>query len=414
MYRNAQDSAGFKRNRVVNLSLVILCQSFQALSFGGVALFLPLIRRDLGLSFTQGGTLSAVAVLIYALMQVPVGYLTDRFGPKRLFFFGVLGTTVLALALGLVTEYWQALAVQALSGCTRAFLFAPGLALLSGWFPPHRQATAAGFYLVGMFLGTITLDLVGPLLVVEYSWRVPFIGFASLGIVISFIFARFGNESSSRGAQQKVTIGEMLRLFRYRVMWVSGILQYIRLAIWQGIEFWLPSLLVEEKGLALQLTGLLIAIRTGIIAPSNILGGYLSDRLKNPVLVIGFSLIMLAVTVGLFIVVKSMVLLIIVIFINALFVQMYFGPLFAFPVEVLGTRTAGISRGFSNLFANLGAFSFIYLLGGLRDLTGSFNSGFYAIIGICLVGLVMTSVLARIRHSPLDRQPPAVRADAGS
>ncbi len=365
------------------------------------------------MSFTQGGTLSAVAVLVYALMQVPVGYLTDRFGPKRLFFIGVLGTTILALALGLVTEYWQALAVQALSGCSRAFLFAPGLALLSGWFPPHRQATAMGLYLVGMFVGTITLDIVGPLLVAHYSWRVPFIGFASLGIIISFIFARFGRVSSSRGGQQKVTIGEILRLFRYRVMWVCGILQYIRLAIWQGIEFWLPSLLIEEKGLALQLTGLLIAIRTGIIAPSNMLGGYISDRMKNPVLVIGLSLVMLAVTVGLFIVVKSMVLLIVAIFINALFVQMYFGPLFAFPVEILGTRTAGISRGFSNLFANLGAFSFIYLLGGLRDFTGSFDSGFYAIIGLCLIGLVMTFVLARLRRTTPGRQPPAGHTGAG-
>jgi len=49
-----------------------------------------------------------------------------------------------------------------------------------------------------------------------------------------------------------------------------------------------------------------------------------------------------------------MILLVALIFINAIFLQMYFGPLFSIPVEILGVSKAGISIGFSNLFANVG------------------------------------------------------------
>ena len=58
--------------------LLVLCQSQQVLATGGISLFLPLIRWDVGLDFTQGGTLAAASTLVYALMQIPAGYLADR------------------------------------------------------------------------------------------------------------------------------------------------------------------------------------------------------------------------------------------------------------------------------------------------------------------------------------------------
>src|SRR4030066_1455978 len=107
MNEEMKDSRVVNRNRVTTVSLTVLCQSFQALSMGGISLLLPIIRKDLGLSFTQGGTLAAATTLVYTLMQIPAGYLSDRYSPKRLFVIGVLGSTVLALTFGLVSNYWQ-------------------------------------------------------------------------------------------------------------------------------------------------------------------------------------------------------------------------------------------------------------------------------------------------------------------
>jgi sugar phosphate permease len=194
---------------------------------------------------------------------------------------------------------------------------------------------------------------------------------------------------------------EALRLFRYKVMWVCGAIQYIRFGVVQGITYWLPSFLVDEKGLPLQLSGFIIATQVVLMSPSNIVGGYISDRLKNPILVIGVSLSALGITTGLLITAHNLILLVALIFINAIFLQTYFGPLFSIPVEILGVPKAGISTGFSNLFANIGGFTAAYLLGALKDRSGAFKPGFFAICGACFLGLVLTFILARMRREAM-------------
>ena len=230
MNGDMKDTRVVKRDRITTVSLTVLCQSFQALSVGGIALLLPIIRKDLGLSFTQGGSLAAASTLVYALMQIPAGYLSDRFSPKRLFCIGILGSTILSLTFGLVTNYWQALANQTLSGFFRALLFTPGMALLTGWFPPNRRATATGLYLIGGYSGSVIFNLLGPLLVARFDWRFSFISIASVGIVAILFLLRFGKDSPPTGERPKGNMLEALHLFRYKLMWVCGGIQYIRLA----------------------------------------------------------------------------------------------------------------------------------------------------------------------------------------
>ncbi len=390
-----------ERDRITTISLTVVCQSFQALSMGGIALLLPIIRKDLGLSFTQGGSLAAATTLVYALMQIPAGYLSDRFSPKRLFCIGIFGSTLLALTFGLVANYWQALVNQMLSGFFRALLFTPGMALLTGWFPPNRRATATGLYLIGGYSGSVIFNLVGPLLVARFDWRFSFISIASVGIIAILFLIRFGKDAPPTGERRKGNMLEALQLFRHKVMWVCGGIQYIRFGVVQGITYWLPSLLINEKGLSLQSAGIIIAIQVVLMSPSNIIGGYISDRLKNPILVIAVSLGVLGITTGLLITANSMILLVALIFINAIFLQMYFGPLFSIPVEILGVSKAGISIGFSNLFANVGGFSAAYLLGVLKDRSGAFKPGFFAICGACFLGLALTLILGRMRRKAM-------------
>jgi sugar phosphate permease len=90
-----------------------------------------------------------------------------------------------------------------------------------------------------------------------------------------------------------------------------------------------------------------------------------------------------------------------VIALNAIFMTIYFGPLFYVPIEVLGQRTAGLVTGVGNLFANLGALSAAYLLGVVKDFTGSFAWGFFGIASLCSVGVLLSVVLARLRQRAL-------------
>jgi ACS family D-galactonate transporter-like MFS transporter len=389
------------RDRVNTVALVVFCQVVHGLTFSAIPLLLPLIREDLQISFTQAGMLSAAATLSYAFGQIPAGFLSDRFGPKRLFFIGLLGWSALSLCFGLIHVFWLALVTQLIAGAFRALLFAPGLALLASWFPPERRATAMSFYMLGGFAGTIVLSLGGPLLTAHYGWRAAFVSFAALGIATAFVYKALAKEKPRKQPLQILALTDVFQLFRYPIMWVCSGLQFVRFSVVTAFNFWLPSLLVADRGLSVQTAGLVVAMSAAFTAPSNTVGGYVSDRLKNPPLVIGGALTILACTSTLLVVVESIPLLLLVIAVNSIFLQFYFGPLFFVPMEVLGQRIAGTTTGFSNLFANLGGFFTAYALGVVKDRAGTFTWGFVGISALCLIGVALSVVLARMRKRAL-------------
>jgi len=163
-----------------------------------------------------------------------------------------------------------------------------------------------------------------------------------------------------------------------------------------------PALFVAAAHIqAGEAAGLITAMGFALTGPSNAIGGYASDRLRNPPLVIGGSLAMLACTSALLVVVESIPVLVLVVAVNAVFIQFYFGPLFHVPVEVLGSRFAGMSAGFGNMFANLGSLTFAYALGVVKDTAGTFKWGFLATSAMCAIGVLLALLLARIRKKAL-------------
>jgi sugar phosphate permease len=176
-------------------------------------------------------------------------------------------------------------------------------------------------------------------------------------------------------------------------------LQFVRFGVVQGIMFWLPTLLINVKQFPLQLTGVIIAVQAIITGAGNIFGGYLSEKFKKPTLLIAVSMLILLITTALMVPLNSMGLVIAVIFINAIFIQAYFGPLFTLAVEILGPEKTGVSNGVSNMFAIFGGLFAAYLMGFLRDTTGSFEWGFYSVCILCALGLVLTLILERMRRA---------------
>lgn len=396
-------AAGGARSRegATTVALVVLCQLFHGLTFSGIPLFLPLIRTDLGITFSQAGLLSAAATLSYAFGQVPAGYLSDRFGPKRLFFIGLLGWSALSITLGLVHAFWLAVVNQLVAGAFRALLFAPGMSLLVSWFPPQRRATAMSLYMVGGFAGTIVLSLFGPWLAHALGWRRAFMMLAALGVAASIVYHYQAKEKPRQQGAKQPGLSEMLGLLRHRILWVCSAIQFIRFSVVTAVNFWLPTLLVADRGFSLQAAGLVTAMGAAFTAPSNAVGGYVSDRLKNPPLVIGASLAILACCATLLVTVESVGVLLLVVAVSSVFLQFYFGPLFFVPMEVLGQRTAGMTTGISNLFANIGGFLTAYALGVVKDHAGSFKWGFIGVSGLCLIGVGLAVVLARMRTTAL-------------
>ena len=381
---------------VGNSAFLIIGQSTQALGFGAISLFLPLIRQDIGISFTEAGSLAAVGTLVYAIMMVPAGYLGDRFNAKTVFVVGLVGVNVTSLLFAVLTDYHALLANQAVSGGFRALLFGPGMVLITAQFSPERRATAMGIFIAGGMSSNVLLNLLGPVLVGPLGWRTLIIIFSVSALVVAVLYMLLGTPITRREGSTPPRIREIPGLLKHPVVWTTGVIQFVRLSVAMGLMFWLPTILVEDKGFSLTLAGLIVALNAAIVAPSNIFGGIISDRLKRPLLVIGVSLVALAISTALLGVVQGVVLVILVIVVNAVFVQLYFGPLFAVPLQYLGSSNAGLLSSLGNLFANLGALATALVMGYIKDATGRFDVGLYVLAALCIVGLAATMLTARL------------------
>ncbi|WP_221761217.1 nitrate/nitrite transporter [Kibdelosporangium aridum] len=393
------------KRRGITIVLIVLCQSSQALVTGGIALFLPLIRDDLSLTFAQGGTLAAASTFTYALMQVPVGVLADRIDTKKMFLIGLLGVNVLACGFALIDSYGWLVANQAVSGVLRSMAFAPGLILISRQFSSTKQATAMGLYVAGGFSSSIVLNLLGPLLVGPLGWQGVFLVCAGLGVLTLIAYWLVGNDGTDTQPRRQPPLKELPKLLKHPVVAVTSVIQFVRLAATHGVITWLPSFVVVEKGYSIQTAGLLVALGAALTAPSNIMGGYVADKTGKPLAVVGVSLTIVAGSLVGLVLADSLPVIIAVVAVNSIVIQLYFGPLFSIPIQYLGRSVAGAISGFGNFWANLGGFTAVWALGALKDATGGFDAGFLLLTGFCVIGIGAVLVLKRMPVQALESTP---------
>jgi predicted MFS family arabinose efflux permease len=149
------------------------------------AVISPELVRDLALNPSSLGLLTSAYFLAFAVMQVPVGVLLDRFGPRRvepvLLAIAASGAALFAFAESLTG---LALARAVIGAGVCACLMAPLKAIVT-WYPPERQASYAGWIMVAGGIGALAATVPLELALRITHWRVVFVGLA----VVTFIVA---------------------------------------------------------------------------------------------------------------------------------------------------------------------------------------------------------------------------------
>ena len=370
-----------------------MTQSVQYAGLGALALFLPLVRRDLNLGFAEAGIISAASTASYAVMQIPSGVLADRLGARRVFLYGLAGTSLLTASLGGLHEYWLVVMNQGAAGIFRALAFAPGMVLIARLFRPDRRATAVGLFVSGGFAANLLVNVAGPALVASVGWREIFVGLGAVGLAVMGVVA-WATRNLARAETPVALSAESVRAtLASPTIWLTSMVQFVRLAVAGGIAFWLPTLLIDDKGFTLTQTGLIVGMGAALTAASNFIGGYVADRLGRPLLVIAISLTLLAASILGLMVASDHATTIAAVALISLFMQLYFGPLFAIPIQRLRLHDAGFATGFGNLFANVGGMIAVFGLGTLKDATGGFGIGLTLLAALCVVGLVPLALI---------------------
>jgi len=144
-----------------------------------------------GIGASALSTFAILQVLVYAGMQVPVGLLVDRFGPRRVLSCGLVLLTAGQLGFAFSTSFAPALASRAVLGCGDAMTFVSVLRLSSRWFPLARNPFIAQLTgLVGT-VGNLVSTLVLSQVLHSAGWTPTFATTALLGLLLLAVVLLF-------------------------------------------------------------------------------------------------------------------------------------------------------------------------------------------------------------------------------
>ena len=127
------------------------------------------LREDLHLNSTEFGLLTSTPVLTGALMRLPLGAWTDRFGGRIVMTVLLVICAIPVYIVSYATALWQFLLIGLFLGCVGAS-FAVGTPYVARFFPPERRGFAMGFFGAGTAGAAVNL-FITPSLQAAYGWR---------------------------------------------------------------------------------------------------------------------------------------------------------------------------------------------------------------------------------------------------
>ncbi|MEO6605306.1 MAG: MFS transporter, partial [Aeromicrobium sp.] len=136
------------------------------------------------ISAAQLSTFTMLQLLVYTLMQIPVGLLLDRFGSRRIMLTGLLTLTTAQALFAVADTYAVALTARVFVGMGDAMIFVCVLRLVNTWFLPRRIPLFTQMTGVLGQLGAIIAAVPMTLALRELGWTKAYLLAASLGIVL--------------------------------------------------------------------------------------------------------------------------------------------------------------------------------------------------------------------------------------
>jgi NNP family nitrate/nitrite transporter-like MFS transporter len=394
-----QQGAATQNSRQSYINLALAMAAF-TVSFAAWSVISPLshqIQTDFKLDNTAIGLLIAMPALLGALMRIPVGILTDRFGGRKVFTGLLLFILVPLVLLGFANSYVAYLVGGFFLG-TAGASFAVGVPFVSRWFSRDRQGVALGIYGIGNIGTAATVFAMAPLVHTlggrqgaMWFFMIP----VALMAIVFWLFAR-----DAPGLVEPQPLGTSIAaLGRKPIAWHLGFFYFVTFGGFVFFANYLPQLLVDWFPSDRQDAGLQAAIFTMGATLSRPVGGWLADQLGGAkVLIWVFAFVVLTRLVLAWEAGNANIVIVTdLLFALALIFGFGNGAVFKLVAQFFPKNT-GLAAGIVGAAGGLGGFFPPLIMGTVKDHTGSYALGF--IILAALAGLCLALLLFNPQEAP--------------
>ena len=384
--------------RQVAITSFVALFAIVGLALYGLPLYYDFMVTEFGWSRTQVTSGNALSKLVVGpVFGFLAGWIVDRFGPRRLMMAGIVMAGGALVGLAHMTSLWMFYLFylfNALGYVCGGPL--PVQVLLSRWFDRAR-GKAMGFAYLGIGIGGALVPLLSARLVAAFGWRGALQILGIVIIVLALPLAYFVQEAPDRppevGRQDSPT-APIGHVFRSRAFYLLAVGSMCSIAAVGGTNQHLKLFLSLDQHYTQAAAATVISTVLAFSIGGRLLMGWLADRMpKKHVMLIIYLLIAAAIPLLFLAHAQPAMYAFAAVFGLGLGGEYMIIPLMAaelFGVRVLG-RLMGVvltADGVAEAVSPMG-------IGYLRDITGSYRTGFVVLIAIALAGALAISMLPR-------------------
>lgn len=402
----AEEDAVYRKVGRRLLPFLLLCYTFAYLDRVNIGFAKLHMQEDIGLSEAAFGLGAGLFFLAYALLEVPSNLLMERIGAKRTItrIMVLWGLTSAAMAFAWNEASFYTLRI--LLGVFEAG-FAPGIILyLTYWYSTRRMAAAMGVYMLAGPIGSIFgsgvsaviisgMDGVGGLAGWQWMFVVEGLPCVVLGYLFWRLMADRPQDADWLSAREKEVIAAAVARRRSHAthsfaaalkdprIHVMSVAYFGMMCGIYAISFWLPTVLLENGVEGTLEIGFLTAVPYVFAVAAMVVMGRTSDRTGDrrwhtivPTAVAGAALLVSALTGDVFAVSFTAMI------VAVAAVWAAYTVFWAVPAEHFGGTAAAGGIAFINTIGILGGFVSPYLIGLVKDATGSTQAGLLVMVGL--------------------------------
>jgi DHA2 family multidrug resistance protein len=163
---------------------------------------LPYMQGSLSASLDQINWVLTSYIVASAIMTAPIGWISERFGRKKLFVVCAAGFTFASVLCGLAQNIEQMVAFRLLQGMFGAALVPLSQSVLLDAYPPQERGQAMAIWGIGVMLGPIMGPTLGAWLTETYSWHWVFLVNLPVGIFTVLGLMAFMDETEQRAERR--------------------------------------------------------------------------------------------------------------------------------------------------------------------------------------------------------------------
>jgi MFS family permease len=322
----------------------------------------PLLEREMQLTPVELGLLGSAFAWTYGLAAPLAGMVVDRVRRKTAILGGLHLWSVICVATVLSRNFRHLFWFRAAEGLGETFYFPASMSLISDYHGRDTRSRAMGLHQTSVYLGTIGGGFFAGLIGQYYGWRLSFVVFGGLGILLGIALHWFLKEPPRGAAENEgarridaLSFPAFLRLIA-RTPTVLCLMGAFMCANFVAVVLlsWMPKFLYDKFGMGLAMAGLTATIFVQLASMAGApVGGWLADtwRKRSPRGRLAVQMIGVlggAPFVALCGLTSSVGTLIVALTVWGFFKGLYDANIFASVFDVVGPEARGTAAGFMN------------------------------------------------------------------